>query len=38
MFDVLWQVRYSLLLIFWVAVLGLGTWLRFRVLSVGTAR
>jgi hypothetical protein len=38
MFEVLWQGRYYLLLGFWVAVLSIGTWLRFRVLSVGAAR
>jgi hypothetical protein len=38
MFDLLWQGRYYLLLIFWGALLGLGTWLRYRVLSVSTSR
>lgn len=33
MFNPLWEVRYHLLIAFWVTLLGVGAWLRFRVLA-----
>lgn len=38
MFEGLWNIRYYLLVVFWIGVLGIGTWLRFRVLSLGVPR
>lgn len=38
MFDLLWQGRYYLLLILWLALLGLGTWTRYRVLALSASR
>jgi hypothetical protein len=33
MFEILWQFRYHVLLVLWMALLGVGTWLRFKVLA-----
>lgn len=30
MFEVIWKLRYELLAVFWVALLVIGTWLRFK--------
>ncbi len=38
MFNLLWEAGYIFLLGFWVAVLFIGTWLRFRVLAVDRYR
>lgn len=33
MFEVFYQARYYILLAFWLALLGVGSWLRFRRLT-----
>ncbi|MCC7162668.1 MAG: hypothetical protein IT331_09255 [Anaerolineae bacterium] len=33
MLNALWEIRYHLVVGFWLVLLGIGAWLRFRVLT-----